>query len=48
MLADARAMVPELQVRPAEPAADARLLEDLAAWCERYTPLVALDRSHAA
>ena len=47
MLADARAMVPQLQVRPAEPAADARLLEDLAAWCERYTPLVALDRSHA-
>ena len=47
MLADARALVPELQVRPAEPAADARLLEDLAAWCERYTPLVALDRSHA-
>ena len=46
MLADARAMVPELQVRPAEPAADARLLEDLAGWCERYTPLVALDRSH--
>jgi protein ImuB len=47
MLADARAMVPTLQVRPAEPAADARLLEDLAAWCERYTPLVAIDRSHA-
>jgi protein ImuB len=47
MLADARAMVPELQVRPAEPAADTRLLEDLAAWCERYTPSVALDRSHA-
>ncbi len=47
MLADARAMVPELQVRPAEPAADAKLLEDLAAGCERYTPLVALDRSHA-
>ncbi len=48
MLADARALVPELQVQPAAPAADARLLEDLAAWCERYTPLVALDRSHEA
>jgi protein ImuB len=47
MLADARALVPKLQVRPAEPLADARLLEDLAAWCERYTPLVAIDRSHA-
>jgi protein ImuB len=46
-LADARAMVPTLQVRPTEPAADARLLEDVAAWCERYTPLVAIDRSHA-
>ena len=46
MLADARAMVPTLQVRAADPAADARLLEDLAAWCERYTPYVAIDRSH--
>jgi protein ImuB len=48
MLADARAMVPALQVRAADPAADLRLLEDLAAWCERYTPTVALDRSHEA
>jgi protein ImuB len=46
MLADARAMVPTLQVRAADPAADARLLQDLAAWCERYTPYVAIDRSH--
>lgn len=46
MLADARAMVPALQVRTADPAADARLLEDLAAWCERYTPYIAIDRSH--
>jgi protein ImuB len=46
MLADARAMVPALQAHAADPAADARLLEDLAAWCERYTPCVALDRSH--
>jgi protein ImuB len=47
MLADARAMVPALQVQAADPATDARLLEDLAAWCERYTPSVAIDRSHA-
>jgi protein ImuB len=47
MLADARAMLPALQVHPPEPAADARLLDDLAAWCERYTPEVALDRSAA-
>ena len=48
MLADARAMVPALQVQAAEPEADARLLADLAAWCERYTPSVAIDRSHDA
>jgi protein ImuB len=47
MLADARAMVPALQVRAADPAVDLRLLEDLAGWCERYTPAVAIDRSHA-
>jgi protein ImuB len=46
MLADARAMVPALQVQAAAPEADARLLADLAAWCERYTPSVAIDRSH--
>jgi protein ImuB len=46
MLADARAMVPALQVQAADPATDARLLEDLAVWCERYTPYVAIDRSH--
>jgi protein ImuB len=47
MLADARAMLPPLQVQAAAPEADARLLENLAAWCERYTPAVAIDRSHA-
>jgi protein ImuB len=46
MLADARAMLPTLQVRPAEPEADRRLLGEIAAWCERYTPHVAIDRSH--
>ena len=45
MLADARALLPPLQVHPAEPAADARLLDELITWCERYTPLVAQDRS---
>jgi protein ImuB len=47
MLADARAMLPELDVHPAAPEADAELLDRLASWCERYTPLVAIDRSHA-
>lgn len=46
MLADARAMLPGLQVRPAAPAADRALLEELATWCERYTPAVAVDDSH--
>ncbi len=39
-LAQARAMVPELEVLPHEPAADARLLEAMADWADRYTPLV--------
>lgn len=42
-LADARARVPELQVVEMDPAADRRLLERLADFCDRYTPLVALD-----
>lgn len=42
-LADARAACPVLEVREAEPAADAIALEALAVWCDRYTPLVMLD-----
>ena len=42
-LADARAMFPDLMVVPADPAADRTLLEAVADWCDRYTPLVALD-----
>ena len=42
-LADAHAMVPGLAVIRANEAADAKLLEAIADWCERYTPLVALD-----
>lgn len=42
-LADARARVPELAARAADPFADARFLEELALSCERFTPLVALD-----
>ncbi len=41
-LADARAMFPALAVTEADPAADAVLLENLAGWCLRYTPLVGL------
>jgi protein ImuB len=42
-LAQARAMHPDLAVVPEHPAADRILLETIAEWCERYTPLVALD-----
>jgi protein ImuB len=42
-LADARAMHPALDVVEADPQAERRLLEGLADWCDRYTPLVAFD-----
>jgi len=45
-LADARAMIPDLAVTGADEAADMKLLEAAADWCERYTPLVALDFPH--
>lgn len=44
-LADARAAWPQLEVLEDEPAENARLLAAIAAWCDRYTPLVAIDRS---
>jgi protein ImuB len=42
-LAQARAMHPALTAMPEDQAADARLLEAIADWCQRYTPLVAAD-----
>ena len=45
-LADARARFPGIDVRAADGAADALLLETIADWCDRYTPLVALDPPH--
>src|SRR5262245_4666125 len=42
-LADARAMYPSLAAVDANDAEDARLLEAIADWCDRYTPLVGLD-----
>jgi protein ImuB len=42
-LAEARAMHPHLAAAPEDAAADAHLLEQIADWCERYTPLVAID-----
>jgi protein ImuB len=40
---DARAIIPDVDVIEADPAADHALLEAIADWCDRYTPLVALD-----
>jgi protein ImuB len=42
-LAQARAMHPTLDVVPENPDADNALLETIADWCLRYTPLVACD-----
>ncbi|MGL5136692.1 MAG: Y-family DNA polymerase, partial [Beijerinckiaceae bacterium] len=41
-LADARAPHPDLALAEADPVADARFLENMADWCQRFTPLVAL------
>ncbi|WP_348644051.1 Y-family DNA polymerase [Rhizobium leguminosarum] len=42
-VAEARAMYPMLEVAEEDLAADRRLLEAIADWCDRYTPLVAFD-----
>lgn len=42
-LADARARIPALLVEEVDEIADASLLAALADWCDRYTPLVALN-----
>ncbi|WP_423127824.1 Y-family DNA polymerase [Gaoshiqia sp. Z1-71] len=43
VVADVRAIFPGVEVIPAEPETDARLLNNLAEWCLRYTPVVAAD-----
>ncbi|MCX7864266.1 MAG: DNA polymerase Y family protein [Novosphingobium sp.] len=43
MLADARALCPELAVAPADPAGDLAFLERLALWARRWGPWSALD-----
>src|ERR1700704_4162279 len=45
-LANARAVCPDLQVFDADEVADAKILNDIADWCDRFTPLVALDPPH--
>jgi protein ImuB len=45
-LANARAICPDLAVFDADAAADAHALNAIADWCDRFTPLVALDPPH--
>ena len=45
-LANARAICPEVQVYDADEAADTHALNAIACWCDRFTPLVALDPPH--
>src|SRR5215210_4191186 len=42
-IAHAQALVPDLTVMDAAPQADEEALAKLAAWCGRYSPLVAID-----
>lgn len=46
-LADARALAPDLAIADWEAGADRAALRGLAAWCVRYTPLVAFDPASA-
>ena len=45
MLADARAIFPQVDCVPEDREADTRLLGMIARWCERYTPLVAISEA---
>jgi protein ImuB len=45
-LADARAIYPSLLTFEATPEEDARTLDRIAAWCERFAPVVVLDPPH--
>ncbi len=42
-LADARALAPDLAVRPADPEGEAATLARLAEWCGRYSPWTAVE-----
>jgi protein ImuB len=45
-LVNARAVCPDVQVFDADEAADVQALNAIADWCDRFTPLVALDSPH--
>ncbi len=42
-LTDARILIADLNIAPADPAADRRGLRKLAFWCNRFTPLCTVD-----
>lgn len=46
VLADARALVPGLEARDDVPELAERILSELASWCIRFTPTVAVDLPH--
>ena len=46
-LANARAMLPDLRIVPANESADLKLLTQIADWCDRFTPFIALDGPHS-
>lgn len=43
VVADVRAIFPSVTVFPDDPAAERKLLENMALWCIRYTPVAAID-----
>ncbi|MBO9619763.1 MAG: DNA polymerase Y family protein [Niabella sp.] len=43
VVADARALLPELQLFNSKPGLETKLLTQLAHWCIRFTPVVAID-----
>lgn len=45
-LADGRAIRPDLVAHEANTKADTKLLNEIAAWCERFTPVVVIDPPH--
>lgn len=45
-LASARAIVGEIEIVEADPAADRRKLVEIADWCDRFSPFVSLDPPH--
>lgn len=43
VVADVRAILPSVEVFPNDPVSEKKLLNDLAEWCFRYSPVVATD-----